>query len=154
MAKTQKTVSQRIARVSKALTQIAAYMEKKPAPAARRPLSKRALDEGRREPGEDIIKQVAPATNAIDDKMTSLDKMISGLLAAINRGNVNNVKSLLKNVVKKIQEIEAVSEKSLKPLVASAKTKAAASEAKARVDRKLRRAKAVARRGMTLVKGA
>jgi hypothetical protein len=154
MAKTTKTVQQRIANVSSALVRIAKELESKPERArTANPMAKRALDEGRTEKpdSEWVVKQVAPATNSIDEKTEALDKMINGLLSAINRKNVNNVKTLLKSVIKKIQEIEAISKKQLQPLVASSKTKASALETKARVDKSLRRATATVRRAQRLL---
>lgn len=70
-------------------------------------------------------ERVAPVLNNIDAKTTALDKMISGLLSAIDSGNTRNTKTLMESVIKKLRELGAEGDR-LEPLTASAKSRKAA----------------------------
>ncbi len=158
-------ISKRLLRVAKKIEEIAAGRKpatasakpaaKKPVAAASRPGSRpaakptakpastqrTALDNPKDKGSALSVEKMNPVVNLIDDKAKALDKMLNAFLSALDKKNESSAKSMLKTIVKKIEELEAASAKHFKPLTASA-----ASDKKKAIERTLRRAKALSSR--------
>lgn len=98
---------------------------RKPVTLGGRPRTALSGSESSRADRMKTTERVAPVLNNIDAKTTALDKMISGLLSAIDSGNTRNTKTLMESVIKKLRELGAEGDR-LEPLTASAKSRKAA----------------------------
>ncbi len=144
MSDVNSVIAKRLLRVSKRIEEIATgktAAAAKPA-AAKKPAvasTKRvALDNPGK--GTPALDKVAPVLNNVDTKTKALDKMINGFLAALDRKNETNAKTLLKSIVTKLTELGDMAKK--------LPTTASAANTKKSAERTLRRANAlVARHG-------